>query len=701
MRIGLISYEYPPYPGGGIATYVANAARALAAAGHEVHVVTNAATFGSPAPEHRAGVRTQDGIVTHRLPLFDEHYRMPASASVLGVRAGQHTDRPSQWARDPSTWAGLAMADYVRVLHAATPFDVVEVPDMFAEGFFMARRRRCGRTTEWPPVSVLGHTSSRETYRTSLDVWQSGGLQQGMRVQREDVCLLEADGLQTPSRSLLQRYEAWFGPRLPRRRDVVANFFDVPATVPTSKPAWPGDARTLVVIGRVEPRKGSDVALRAFALLAAEFPDLELVFVGEANHWWPGESFAALVADVLPAAVRARVRFPGLLPREQVFAAAAAATLVLHPSRWDNWPNAVLEAMAIGACCVVSDHGGQAEMVRAGIDGEVVPVDDPVALAATIRGLLQDDERRRRLGHSARQRVQELADPQRILAQKLAHFRALATARPAPALPAVQLVVDGDGAAASAVAATIAALRRAFPANRPGADDRLIGHADTAGFHAWQPQSAVPWQAIDEATVVVWVRAGAVPTARALHELAVLASDDGAATGAFLWLAREAATEFPFAADCTVHDLLLVGSPVPTVLAIARTNLRHCPSLVGCNDALTRCAVLAAAANLATDRPLRHTGDVGGHDTGGPAIVTGPVQIGLTGWLELHDRLDQGAIAFGEHQDPHRLTAGDEARQLRDELRARLARWPWPWWRRVQRVLRAAKRRFDPRAHGL
>lgn len=699
MRIGLISYEYPPYPGGGIATYVANAARSLAAAGHEVHVITNAAAFGSTAPTDRVGVHAHGGFVTHRLDLFDESYAMPPDVEALGRRVADVRGRASAWARDPSTRAGLVMADYVRELHARAPFDVVEVSDMFAEGFFMARRRLCGRRDEWPPVTVLGHTSSRETYRTAGDAWQLGGLGQRQRAQREDACMEEADGLQTPSASLMRRYEDWFGARLPRHRAVVPNFFDAPASIAAVAPPAGDAPRSLLVIGRVEPRKGSDTALRAFAGLLREFPDLELRFLGETGHWWPGESFEELVRAWIPAADRARVRFLGLLPREHVFAAAAAATLVLHPCRWDNWPNAVLEAMSVGACCVVSDHGGQAEMVQGVGVGEVFPAGDPAALAAVIRSLLRDAPRRRALGAAAKARLLELTDPERILAAKLAHFRAIAAPQPSPAIRTVHVVLDADGAAAEHVAVSREALRAVFPAGRPGAIDVAIADVG-GGFAGWTPNDAVPWREAGDDDVLLWVRAGAVPSPRALDEVVRLACHDDGAGGAFLWLASHEPSQFPFAADLTTHDLVLVGACVPTVVATTVRRLRRCVSLAGVHGGAARAAVVAAAIHAASGRPLRHTGDLGGHDLRGPVMVDSDTQVALVGWLELHGCLDVGAIAFGAHCDAAAPDGEDPARAVLGELRARLARCPWPWLRQCGRLLRRLRQRLARRRRG-
>ncbi|HJR51216.1 MAG TPA: glycosyltransferase, partial [Gemmatimonadales bacterium] len=98
--------------------------------------------------------------------------------------------------------------------------------------------------------------------------------------------------------------------------------------------------------------------------------------------------------------------FTGLLESDELIAALAAADLVVHPSLNEIFPNAVGEAMACGRPVIAADAGGTAELVGTNGAGVLVPPGDPDSLAAAVRELLDDPEQRRRLGHAARERIQ-------------------------------------------------------------------------------------------------------------------------------------------------------------------------------------------------------------------------------------------------------------------------------------------------------
>jgi glycosyltransferase involved in cell wall biosynthesis len=87
------------------------------------------------------------------------------------------------------------------------------------------------------------------------------------------------------------------------------------------------------------------------------------------------------------------------------------------PSVWEVLPIAVLEAMSSGRPVVCTDAGGDREMVRDGVNGFVVPVRDPAALAGKINALLADGALRARMGAAGRKIAEDEFDWKLIAAR--------------------------------------------------------------------------------------------------------------------------------------------------------------------------------------------------------------------------------------------------------------------------------------------
>src|SRR5690606_13974896 len=96
-----------------------------------------------------------------------------------------------------------------------------------------------------------------------------------------------------------------------------------------------------------------------------------------------------------------RVRFLGLVGPERVAALMRAARVVVLPSRSENFPLVVLEALAAGAPLVATRVGGIPEAVRDGREALLVPPDDPAALAGALARVLADPALRARLAAAA------------------------------------------------------------------------------------------------------------------------------------------------------------------------------------------------------------------------------------------------------------------------------------------------------------
>jgi D-inositol-3-phosphate glycosyltransferase len=148
----------------------------------------------------------------------------------------------------------------------------------------------------------------------------------------------------------------------------------------------------LLWVGRLQPWKGVDVALRALR----EIPQAYLMIVGD------GETRADLERLAQELGLAERVRFLGALPRERLPSIYAAADLLLATSfASETFGIGLVEAQACGLPVVASRFGGFPEVIDEGRTGLLVPPRDPTALAAAVRTLLNDPERRRAMADAA------------------------------------------------------------------------------------------------------------------------------------------------------------------------------------------------------------------------------------------------------------------------------------------------------------
>jgi glycosyltransferase involved in cell wall biosynthesis len=153
----------------------------------------------------------------------------------------------------------------------------------------------------------------------------------------------------------------------------------------------------LICLARLARQKGLDVLLQALPAVRAAVGPVTLTICGEGPE---GPELAAL-ADRL--GVADAVYFPGVV--EDVAPRLALAEVFVLPSRYEGMPFALLEAMAAGLPVVASAVPGNTNVVRDGLDGLLVPPEDPAALAAAITRLLREPDLAARLGPAARGRA--------------------------------------------------------------------------------------------------------------------------------------------------------------------------------------------------------------------------------------------------------------------------------------------------------
>jgi GalNAc-alpha-(1->4)-GalNAc-alpha-(1->3)-diNAcBac-PP-undecaprenol alpha-1,4-N-acetyl-D-galactosaminyltransferase len=151
----------------------------------------------------------------------------------------------------------------------------------------------------------------------------------------------------------------------------------------------------ILAVGRLTHQKGFDLLLRAFANLRQEFPAWQLAIIGT------GPEQSALLRLTAELHLGERVQFNP--PVKNIELWMSRAGLVVQPSRFEGFPNVLLEAMGMGAAVISANcRSGPALIIQDRVNGRLVPVDDVTVLAQVMAELMRQPSERLRLGNEAK-----------------------------------------------------------------------------------------------------------------------------------------------------------------------------------------------------------------------------------------------------------------------------------------------------------
>ncbi len=377
-RVAVLSVHSSPLapPGvgdsGGMNVYVRALARELAARGVESDLYTRAAS-----PDDPPVVEVEPGV------------------RLLHLEAGPLHPVPKQTL--PRHLCAF-LCSLLRAGERYGPYDVLH-SHYWLSGW-VARRAR----ERWgAPVVHSFHTLGRVKNATLVDGDQP---EPPVRVAGEERVVATADRLVAPTpaeaRQLVELYAA-----SPAAVRIVPPGVDHarfrPGDRAAARAALGTRARFVIAfVGRIQPLKGADVAVRALAALAArqDALDVELLVVGGVSGNGGGEP-ARLERLAREAGVGGRVRFLPPQPHERLAEVFRAADVVLVPSYSESFGLVALEAQACGTPVVAAQVGGLVHAIGDGTTGLLVPGHDPAAFASAVAGLLASPRRLAAMGAAA------------------------------------------------------------------------------------------------------------------------------------------------------------------------------------------------------------------------------------------------------------------------------------------------------------
>jgi FkbM family methyltransferase len=419
LRLCLASLDFPPASMGGIARYTADLGRGLAAAGHEVHVVTRS------EPPYRLDF--EDGIWVHRYP---------EGGRLLPALEG-HPLRDNL-AHTASVWHAIDRAA------ARRPLDLVTGNVWFAETVLSAIDPR------WPTVMVCS-TPIRTIAATQGAVASKS--ESAWQAKLEDAAIARATHLVPLSEANLRTVV-----------ECTSAAKDVPTTVvwlgmadraggPLAPPQPDDGTVEILFTGRLEPRKGVDDLLDATIELLRERPRVRLRLVGADNPYASDDPrpYATRVDERLGAdrELRTRIVFEGEVDDDRLNELLAGCDIFCAPSLYESFGLINVEAMMFSRPVVSCAAGGIPEVVADGETGLLAAPGDVAGLRDALRTLVDDEALRHRMGRAGRERYEcEFADDV-MVARMLALFRDVlaehppATVEPSVAEAAVRSGVEG------------------------------------------------------------------------------------------------------------------------------------------------------------------------------------------------------------------------------------------------------------------
>lgn len=237
--------------------------------------------------------------------------------------------------------------------------------------------------TDFPQyVRILSEDSALETLTWNFMRWFYGQL---------DLVYVNSEGYRRD----------WMARGIPEERlAILPRGLDTTLFHPTRRSAeyWtsrgiPAGQRVLLYVGRVSKEKDLDVIVAAWPRLAGQ--NAALAFVGDGPY-------LKELRQLLPDAV-----FTGALSGEALAGAFASADLFLFPSTTDTFGNVIIEAMASGLPCIVSDQGGPKDLVEPGRTGYITRALDAEGFAQKASELLGHEELLREMRVNARAAVEK------------------------------------------------------------------------------------------------------------------------------------------------------------------------------------------------------------------------------------------------------------------------------------------------------
>ena len=367
MKVGTLTWEFPPRVVGGIARHCEGLAKALVQQNHEVHLFT--LDFpGSPNYEEMDGVKV--------------------------YRASTELGHPNflTWVLMFNHFLAKRMAD----VSQSVDFDVIHVHDWLAAFSGISFKHYLKK-----PMVLTVHSTEvgRAQGLHSPDSFSINGI--------EWWAMYEADRVIVCSQSMKNEICGHFNLPLDKV-DVIPNAID-PTKYQTSVDR--GSVRQrygvgygeklILCVGRLVPQKGIEYFIRAIPIIAKRYPEAKFIIVGE------GWSRDILEAEARSSGQGRKIQFTGFASDQEVINLMTSADALVVPSVYEPFGIVALEGMATGVPVVASKVDGLAEVIEHDRTGVFVYPRSPESIAWGVDQVLSDPGHAKWLTENAKEELRK------------------------------------------------------------------------------------------------------------------------------------------------------------------------------------------------------------------------------------------------------------------------------------------------------
>ena len=400
MRICLVSEQYPPAGTGGIAAYVHRLAHGLAAAGHDVSVITGPAQQGlAKDSQHSDSTHSVHGVNLYRVS--NREFWLPAPVRRKGLGLWKTIER--------SFAVDRAIA---RLERTQGPFDIVEMPNWGAEALCYSLHSRAPlivrlstplsqfvRLRRLPPrfgIHLLYYLEALPARRATRIIANSNFIANCCaRLYRTPVAksVLIPHGIQIP-----------------------------PA--PPMKRASNGGEVSILYVGRLELRKGIDLLLQAIPKVIGVAPNCRFVIAGVDTGDAPsGENYQDYFDNIAPLAARQATTFLGYVGEHALSDLYSACDIFVSPSPFESFGLTFLEAMIHAKPVVAFRVAAVPEVVAHNETGILVELGNAHELVDALIKLTTDAELRHDMGKRGYERARKNFSVQRMVEVTIACYQ--------------------------------------------------------------------------------------------------------------------------------------------------------------------------------------------------------------------------------------------------------------------------------------